>query len=250
MQTGCKCTAREWNSNSLQSLWSLFVETALNCWTAILTAPAVSISLTLIQWHVEFPKFISRRKMSAVYISAKATRLEWSLWKTEISFLYVFYQPCFTVPQLLPFWDKWHSELFMQVRRAKTAAGEGRWAGSFCRSFCQCQDNSCKITGFDFWTGSKQGIPVLALSTSFTQSASLQTVLPKDRLNAFCSQAAVSNHLTTNVGSQLKTWWVRITADSPARTVARGGMSAKGENEGSHPAATAALEECNKVCKC
>lgn len=28
-------------------------------------------------------------------------------------------------------------------------AGAGRWAGRFCRSFCQCQDNSCKIMGFD-----------------------------------------------------------------------------------------------------
>lgn len=50
------------NFNSLQSLQSLFVETVLNYWTALLSVPVGSLSLTLIHPHVESQKFIRRSK--------------------------------------------------------------------------------------------------------------------------------------------------------------------------------------------
>lgn len=51
----------------------------LDYWTATLTAPDGSLSLTLIGWNVESPKFISRRKNECCIHISWSECNEWSL---------------------------------------------------------------------------------------------------------------------------------------------------------------------------
>lgn len=89
MQTGYKSTAVNWNCNYLQPrcLWKQCITAELQYLLFLLTA-----CLTLIQWQTKSPKLTSRSKNEHLAL-AKAKRLKWSLWRTEVSsynFIYLF----------------------------------------------------------------------------------------------------------------------------------------------------------------
>lgn len=149
VQAGCKCTA-------MDLIFSPYILYSLSLWKQPLTVELKYLLLLLLvfvwPWFrsmLNLQNSLVEEKVRVACVLIKVTRLEWSLWKTESS---VLHQPCFTVPQLFPFRDKWHFRSFqveLQSLKNGMSHAKGRWARRFCRSLCQCWDNSCKIKEFD-----------------------------------------------------------------------------------------------------
>lgn len=159
VQAGCKCTA-------MDLIFSPYILYSLSLWKQLLTVELkyLLLLLTVFVWPwfrsmLNLQNSLAEEKVRVACVLIKVTRLEWSLWKTESS---VLHQPCFTVPQLFPFWDKWHFRAF-QVAWVMQRGGGQEGSADLCASV---ETILAKLWNLTLWIGRKQSISVLALPTS------------------------------------------------------------------------------------
>lgn len=191
MIKACKLAVnvQDWNFNSVQSTQSLLVETALNCWTTIVTVPVAASVWSWFSAMLNLQNSSAEAKTSIAYVSAKATRLAWSLWKTEISFYMFGTNHISLFPNFSHSGTSDTSELFRQGVTQRRLLGMGGGQEGFADLFVNVKTILAKLWDLTFWIWRKQNISVLALLISFMQSVSFQTGLPQGQLNHFCSQA-------------------------------------------------------------
>lgn len=230
MHVGCKCTA-------MDLIFSPYILYSLSLWKQPLTVELkyLLLLLTVSVWPwfrdmLNLQNSLAEEKVRVANILIKVTRLEWSLWKTKSSDLH---QSCFTVPQLFPFWDKWHFRAF-QVAWVMQRGGGQEGSVDLCASV---ETIFAKLWNLTLWIGTKY-FSSSTRQPAHTECQLLDWAALKGQLNPFCTEAA--QHL-------LITRLVRIIVASPEGSMTRGGMSTKGEKEGSHPAA---IWGPSKLCKC
>lgn len=119
---------------------------SLSLWKQLLTVELkyLLLLLTVFVWPwfrsmLNLQNSLEEERVACVLI--KVTRLEWSLWKTESS---VLHQPCFTVPQLFPFWDKWYFRAFQVAWVMQRGGGqEEKNTASDCSNLVRVAEGSC-----------------------------------------------------------------------------------------------------------